>query len=44
MPSCNKVVKDSERLEEILGVLYLEIPFKYKFTKKFKVQIIVPNP
>lgn len=23
--------------DEILGVLYLEIPFRYKFTKKFKV-------
>jgi hypothetical protein len=25
------------QLENILGILYLEIPFKYKFSKKFKV-------
>ena len=24
-------------VEDILGLLYLEIPFKYKFTKKFKI-------
>ena len=23
--------------EEIMGILYLEIPFKYKFTKRFKI-------
>lgn len=38
MPSYNKVSLLPKHLEEILGVLYLEIPFKYKFTKKFKVE------